>query len=127
MPGSSNSTSLDFTRLLSNKMLTTTLVEMMVKHIGNWVRADGVHSEKYKVVGLVFMNDIEKAMSPDAYEKKSLGFLHKLEGKLKASLKILLFPVHLPARLHFVAFEIDYKKRCISYGKNNEISSKHKA
>ena len=100
---------------------------MMVKHIGNWVKADGVLSEKYKVMGPVFMNDIKKATSPDAYEKKLPDFLHKLEGKLKASLKILLFPVHLPARLHFVAFEIDYKKRCILYGKTDEISSKCKA
>jgi hypothetical protein len=126
VPGSNNSTTQDFARLLSNEMLTTTLVDMMVEHIANWVRADEVLSAKFEVVGLVFMNDILKAMSPNAYKKKSPGFLHKLEGKLKTCLKILLFPVHLPARIHFVAFEVDFEKKCISYGKTVRIALKQK-
>jgi len=111
MPGGSTyTTTRDFATLLSNQMLTTTLVDIMVEHIADYVRADEDLSEKFKVVSLVFMNNIEKATSLDDYKKKSLGFLHKLEGRLKGSSKILLFPVHLPLRVYFDAFEIDYKK-----------------
>ena len=119
MPGAGTyTTTQDFVRLLSDEMLNTTLVDIMVEHVANWVRADEVLSEKFEVVSLVFMNDIQKVTSPDDYKKKSPGFLHKLEGRLKGSSKILLFPVHLLVRVHFDAFEIDYKNRSISYGES---------
>jgi len=92
---------------MSNQMLTTTLVDIMVEHIGAWVKADKARSDNFEVVSLVFMNDIEKAKSVDDYQKKSPGFLHKLEQRLKGSSKVLLFPVHLPSGTHFDGFEID--------------------
>jgi hypothetical protein len=68
------------------------------------------------VVSLVFMNDIAKASSADDYQKKSPGFLHKLEQTLRGSSKVLLFPAHLPKRTHFDSFEIDSKERTLRYG-----------
>lgn len=117
VPGTStDTTTRSFTKLVSNQMLTTTLVDIMVEHIGAWVKADKACSDDFEVVSLIFMNDIEKANSVDDYQKKSPGFLHKLEQRLKGSSKVLLFLVHLPSRMYFVGFEIDYKKRTISYG-----------
>jgi hypothetical protein len=116
-PGASTNTTTEaFNKLLSNQMLNTTLVDIMAEHIAAWVRADEARSEKFEVVSLVFMNDIHKAKCADDYQQKSPSFLHRLEGRLKGSLKVLLFPVHLPKRTHFDAFEINYKKRTISYG-----------
>jgi hypothetical protein len=116
-PGATTkATTVAFSRLLSDKMLTTTLVDMMVEHIAAWVKADKSRADKFEVVSLIFINDIEKAKSADDYKKKSPGYLHKVEERLKGSSKVLLFPVHLPHRTHFDAFEIDYKKCTISYG-----------
>jgi hypothetical protein len=116
-PGSSTGTTTQgFSTLLSNQMLNTTLVDIMVEHIGAWVRADEARSDKFEVVSLVFMNDIEKASSADDYKKKSPGFLHKLERRLRGSSKVLIFPAHLPKRTHFDGFEIDFKRHTLSYG-----------
>jgi len=116
-PGANmDTTTWTFARLVSNQMLTTTLVDIMVEHIGAWVKADEARSKDFEVVSLMFMNDIQKANSADDYKKKSPGFLHKLEQRLKGSSKVLLFPVHLPSRTHFDGFEIDYKQRTLSYG-----------
>jgi hypothetical protein len=107
---------LDFARLLSNQMLTTSLVDIMVEHIAGWVGHDEVLSEKFEVVTLVFMHEIEKAKGEDYYEKKSPTYLHKLEERLRGSDKSLLFPVHLPRRIHFIAFEINFRTQTILYG-----------
>jgi hypothetical protein len=77
-------------------MLTTTL-DIMVKHIGAWVKTDKAHSKDFKVVSFMFMNDIQKAKSVDDYQKKSLGFLHKhFEQRLKGSSKFSYFQYTCP-------------------------------
>jgi hypothetical protein len=117
VPGTSTGTTTQsFSTVLSDEMLNTTLVDMMVEHIGAWVRADKTRSDKFEVVSLVFINDIEKASSADDYQKRSPGFLHKLEQRLRGSSKVLLFPAHLPKRRHFDGFEIDFKERTLAYG-----------
>ena len=116
-PGTSTGTTTQsFSMLLSNQMLNTTLVDIMVEWIGARVRADKAQSDKFEVVSLVFMNDIKKASSADDYKKRSPGFLHKLEQRLRGSSKVLLFLAHLLKRTHFDGFEIDFKRRTLSYG-----------
>jgi hypothetical protein len=123
--GGSQTTTLDFARLLSNRMLNTSLVDIMVECIAAWVKADEALSEKFELVTLVFMNDINKATNERSYQERSPGYLHKLEERLRGSKKILLFPVHLRERVHFLGFEINYKKRTISYGELNKSSTEY--
>jgi hypothetical protein len=96
-PGANTDTTMwIFARLVSKQMLTTTL-DIMVKHIGAWVKTDKAHSKDFKVVSFMFMNDIQKAKSVDDYQKKSPGFLHKhFEQRLKGSSKFSYFQYTCP-------------------------------
>jgi hypothetical protein len=118
-PGASTgTTTLDLTRFLSDRMLTTTLVDLIVEDIAGWVRCNEALSEKFEIMTLVFMHEIEKAKDEDYYKAISPTFLHRLEQRLRGSKKILLFPVHVPLRVHFIAFEIDFQTRTLSYGES---------
>lgn len=125
VPGAGTyTTTLDFVRLLSDRMLTDTLVDMMVEHLAGWIRTDERLSDKFEVVTLSFMLYINKAKSAEDYKKASPNYLRTLEQKLAGKKKVLLFPVHLPERVHFDSFEIDFKQRTICYGERSDLSHK---
>lgn len=107
----------DLTRMLSDRMISTSLMDIMVEEIAARVRSDITLSKKYEIVGLTFMNEIEKAENGEYWERESPPYLRRLEEKLKGSDKCLEFPVYLATNQHFDAFEIDYGKQEICYGK----------
>lgn len=111
-----NMRTVDFARVLSNDMLTTTLVDMLVNIVADHVQSDEILSAKFEVVDLFFMHVIEQAKDPEHYQRKSGKFLRRLEEKLQGGQKILLYPMHIPARVHFISAEVDFGKRSISYG-----------
>lgn len=97
-------------------MLTTTIVDIMVNIIADVVLSNNVLAKAFEIVDLVFMYDIQKANGPEHYKNKSCSYLRKLETKLRGSEKVLLFPIYIPERLHFISGEINFKKRTITYG-----------
>jgi hypothetical protein len=107
----------DLTRMLSDRMLLNSLVDVMVETIAARVRGDLALSMKYEIVDLIFFAEISKAEEKNYWRKKSSPYLRRLEEKLKGSGKRLVFPVHLVAEKHFNAFEIDYASKKICYGK----------
>lgn len=106
----------DFARVLSDTMLTTTLVDVLVNIIADYVQSDETLSETFEVVDLLFMHFIEQAKGPEHFQKKSGKFLHRLEEKLRGGEKILIYPMHIPERVHFISAEVDLGKRSITYG-----------
>ncbi|KAF7973318.1 hypothetical protein HWV62_15563 [Athelia sp. TMB] len=111
-----NMRTIEFAKVLSNTLLTTTLVDVLVNIIASHVQSDGLLSETFEVVDLLFMHYIEKAESPESYQKRSCPYLHRLEKKLRAKQKILIYPLHIPKRVHFISSEVNFVERTISYG-----------
>ncbi|THH05194.1 hypothetical protein EW146_g9969 [Bondarzewia mesenterica] len=110
-------TTADFALLLADGMISTSIMDMMMKWIAERIRTNGGLSERYEVVGLEFWNEIEKATRPDYFSMTaSRRFLHKLENELRAKGKILFFPVFLPEKKHFVIMKADHQKRMLAYG-----------
>jgi len=103
-------------RMLSDRMLTKSLVDTMVNELSADVRSNPILSTKYEIINLTFITEIEKANDKNYWQKKSPPYLRRLEEKLKGSDKCLEFPVYLAADKHFNAFEIDYKEKKFCYG-----------
>lgn len=105
-----------FARILSDQQLTTTLVDVFVNIIADIVRSDPALDEAFEILDLVFMVEIEKAKTADRWNHESGRYLRKLEERMTASQKTLLFPMHLPERIHFISAVIDFKAQTIAYG-----------
>lgn len=105
-----------FARILSDHQLTTTLVDVFINIIADIVRSDPKLDETFEIVDLVFMFEINKAQHSNHWHQESRKYLRKLEDKMAATPKTLLFPMHLPERIHFVSSAIDFKKQTIAYG-----------
>ena len=105
-------------RLLADKMLTGDLVDMMVKHLALRLKGDCVASATYEIETLGYMDRIISQWEGRNLKEgvKPSPTLTRLENKMKATPKTLLFPVNLPAQKHYVAFAINFKEQFICYG-----------
>jgi hypothetical protein len=106
----------NLTRILSDRMVSTSLVDFMIEEIAAQVQSDPMLSKKYKIINLTFISEIQKVNNEEYWDKESPPYLHQLEEKLRGSNKCLEFPIYLEAQVHFNAFKIDYGRQEICYG-----------
>ena len=107
--------------LLADKMLMGDLVDMMVKHLTLRLKGDCAASETYEIETLGYMDRIisqweGRNLKEGVKPSPTLTRLSRLENRMKATPKTLLFPVNLPAQEHYVVFAIYFKEQFICYG-----------
>jgi hypothetical protein len=112
--GGTYTTTADFASILSDNMVSTTIVDIMTGVIRDRVQHNKDLSARFEVVGLEFLYEVSNLKDK---KKQASRYLERLEGRLMQTEKSLLFPAYLNKQLHFLAFEIDFQLQKIQYGK----------
>jgi hypothetical protein len=110
-------TTADFAIILSDNMVSTTIVDIMTGVIRERVQHDKNVSKRFEVVGLEFLYEVGKLMDAEGNKKQTSRYLQRLESRLMQMEKSLIFPAYLKKQLHFLAFEIDFGLQKVRYGK----------
>ena len=111
----------NFAQLLGDKMISGDVVDMMMEHLGERIRADEHASRTYHIATLSFQDQIIRAWDArksDGYEPPN--FLHQIITEMKKTPKTMLFPVHMKLK-HYLGFAIDFKERLLCHGKQDPI------
>ncbi|THH16946.1 hypothetical protein EW146_g3772 [Bondarzewia mesenterica] len=118
IPGAySRTRTMDFAMLLSDGMISTGVVDLMVHWISEKARASDEVRGRYVVVGLKFWTELDKAHNHGYFTSSPIPrFLERLEKKLRTGEKTLLFSVFLSKHKHFIAMEVDFMKAAIACG-----------
>lgn len=114
-------TTLHFTPLLSDGMITGTLVDMMVAYIAEQVQLDEELRSTVEIATLAFLNYIMQAKSPADFDKPRTKYMRKLEERIRRNNPTLYFPAHLEKQLHWLVFSINFEEKEFAYGKEKPI------
>ncbi|KAH9841944.1 uncharacterized protein C8Q71DRAFT_885445 [Rhodofomes roseus] len=109
---------------LSDDWLSDEHIDMFATHLAKRVHRNRTLAKSVVVANLVFMREVEAAaaMKPSEYEPsaflrdyKDLFTTHRRER--------LLFPVYVASARHWVAVEVNFRTKSISYGDSMDSSS----
>ncbi|KAF8814925.1 hypothetical protein BYT27DRAFT_7010209, partial [Phlegmacium glaucopus] len=118
IPGAaSQATTFDFAGLLASHWISGTHIDMMIQNLSEHNESNEVLDALIIIENLRFMNDINKATAIDDHNEPLTKFLGRLEHRIKLNnSEMLLFPAHMEKMKHWVAVQVDFKAKTISYG-----------
>ncbi|GLB42721.1 hypothetical protein LshimejAT787_1201700 [Lyophyllum shimeji] len=119
LPGAyNNSTTRLFAAYLSDdRMMNNDLINMMFAHLAERVEEDDELDSLVVIETLRFMNELDKAESPDYFDKASPKFLTRLEERFEGGrADILILPAYLKIQKHWLVFKLDFEAYELSYG-----------
>ncbi|KAJ3835367.1 hypothetical protein F5878DRAFT_663928 [Lentinula raphanica] len=99
------------TQLLSEKPITTGMMDSMVAYLSDELQNYPDRDETFGIIKtLQFMVNLENSLEKGQGKARSL---QSLETRLKAKESILLFPLFFEAQAHFLAVKIDFKQKTL--------------
>ena len=116
-----DTTTYDLGVLLSDGMVTTTTVNMMISWILTEMSKLSTLSQQtsdYEVMAMPFWDAIRNT-DRLAYFQNSRNlrwFVVRLEEKLRRTPKRLLFPVYITSMKHFIVIQTDHENQTVAYG-----------
>ncbi|KIJ91181.1 hypothetical protein K443DRAFT_126315 [Laccaria amethystina LaAM-08-1] len=124
IPGAaSQGTTFDFAGLLASYWITGTHIDMMFQNLSERTESNDVLDTLVIIENLRFMNDINKAKAVTDHNKPLTKFLKWLEDQIKSNdSNKLVFPAHMEKMKHWIAVEIDFKARTISYANLTNVA-----
>ncbi len=107
----------DLVRLLSNNWIDDEIMNLLLGHLGQRVRAAPALSRKIVLGDRAFVLELCRAKSAAVYDGASPPLMRRVEMELGPSPKgFLYFPVFLREERHWVAVRVNFLRREVSYG-----------
>lgn len=116
-------TTVEFTRLLGNGWLSTSLLQMMVEELSSRARTHTGIAANTVIAGPHFAQALESASNRELpYTRKTTPLLSHYEKDIKSLKKEkLYFPAHVNEN-HWITVHVDFSKHEYSYGKPSSVS-----
>ena len=112
----------DLAQLLGDKLVSGNIIDMMMEHLAERIKADEDASRTYHVATLSFQDHLNKEWNTRKSGKYVPKFLRQIVTEMKKTPKILLLPIHMNSIKHYVGFAIDFKDQLLYHGKQDSVA-----